>query len=376
MTDTWRLTVLSLEPWDQVWRRNQHLVDRLLARDPHVTVDFVTPPADPVHALLHGRKPHLGHAPRLVAGYDGRLREFQPTKWLPGVLGSIADRRLTHQIARRVPTTDVLWVNDPRRAAVAGHLNATVLYDITDDWVLAQRSPRERRRLLDGETRLLRTADAVVVCSPTLQVSKGGTLVRNAVDLAAYRADYPRPADLPDRSVVYCGTLHEDRLDVDLVVDMGAALARRGAVLSMVGPVALAEHLGRKLLAAPGIKVLGARPFAQIPAYLQHAHALVVPHVVDDFTGTLDPIKLYEYLGAGRPVVATPCAGFVDAGHLEGVTIAQSADFVSAIESIMDGPFLPPVTHEVADWDDRAAEFERVINQIKPGQPSRMETDT
>ena len=48
MTD---LVVVSLEAWDGVWRRNQHLVSRLLAADPDLRVLFVEPPADPLHDL-------------------------------------------------------------------------------------------------------------------------------------------------------------------------------------------------------------------------------------------------------------------------------------------------------------------------------------
>ena len=44
MTD---LVVVSLERWDDVWRRNQHLVAGLLQRDPDLRVLFVEPPADP-----------------------------------------------------------------------------------------------------------------------------------------------------------------------------------------------------------------------------------------------------------------------------------------------------------------------------------------
>ncbi len=46
--------------------------------------------------------------------------------------------------------------------------------------------------------------------------------------------------------------------------------------------------------------LLGARPSADVPAYLQHADVLVVPHIVTPFTDSLDPIKLYEYAGC-RP---------------------------------------------------------------------------
>ena len=41
-----------------------------------------------------------------------------------------------------------------------------------------------------------------------------------------------------------------------------------------------------------------------VPAYLRHADVLLVPHVVDAFTDSLDPIKLYEYRAGGRPGVA------------------------------------------------------------------------
>ena len=63
-----------------------------------------------------------------------------------------------------------------------------------------------------------------------------------------------------------------------------------------------------------------------MPAYLQHADVLVVPHVVTPFTDSLDPIKLYEYQAAGRPVVSTPVAGFRDAVD-ELVTVADAAAF-------------------------------------------------
>ena len=71
-----------------------------------------------------------------------------------------------------------------------------------------------------------------------------------------------------------------------------------------------------------------------MPAYLQHADVLVVPHVVTPFTDSLDPIKLYEYHAAGRPVVTTPVAGFRDAADTL-VTVADRAVFVAAIVDAM-----------------------------------------
>ena len=63
MTD---LVVMSLERWDDVWRRNQHLVAGLLADDPALRVLFVEPPADPP-----APSPASGSASSVVAAMVG-----------------------------------------------------------------------------------------------------------------------------------------------------------------------------------------------------------------------------------------------------------------------------------------------------------------
>ena len=46
------LVVCSLEPWDEIWRRNQLVVDGLLRRHPRLRVLFVEPPHDLASGLL------------------------------------------------------------------------------------------------------------------------------------------------------------------------------------------------------------------------------------------------------------------------------------------------------------------------------------
>ena len=74
MTD---LVVVSLEAWDDVWRRNQHLVSRMLDGDPGLRVLFVEPPADPLHDLASRRRPSRAFGP-VAAGFGGRLLRFRP----------------------------------------------------------------------------------------------------------------------------------------------------------------------------------------------------------------------------------------------------------------------------------------------------------
>ncbi len=153
--------------------------------------------------------------------------------------------------------------------------------------------------------------------------------------MAAYSVGHARPVDLPEAPVVlYAGTLHGDRLDVALCARVADALEGRGHLV-LLGPDAL-ETAERARLEDAGVVLLGARPSAEVPAYLMHADVLVVPHVVTPFTDSLDPIKLYEYQAAGRPVVSTPVAGFRDAAD-ELVTIADADTFAAVVGGMVDG---------------------------------------
>jgi teichuronic acid biosynthesis glycosyltransferase TuaH len=361
------IVVCSLEAWDDVWRRNQFLVDALLEMHPRLRVLFVEPPADPLNDIVHGRSPAWRRA-RSVRP-DGRLHALRPLKPLPRLAGRLADRQLHRQVtaaARRLGfARPKLWINDVTYAPLIAETGWPALYDVTDDWLAAPVSRRQLGRLSGLEERVLKAADEVVVCSPGLARSRGGsrpvTLVPNAVDSEHFRRLRSRPADLPGAPVaVYVGTLHESRLDVDLVARLARELPH--VSVALVGPVALSRASRRALTAEPNVTLLGPRPYADVPGYLQHADVVVVPHGVDAFTGSLDPIKLYECLAVATPTVATPVAGF-DA-RADSIRLARRDTFVDAVRVVLDGggPDRHPET--VPSWRDRAEEFGAILGRI------------
>ncbi|MFM9726349.1 glycosyltransferase, partial [Streptomyces scabiei] len=77
-------------------------------------------------------------------------------------------------------------------------------------------------------------------------------------------------------------------------------------------PNALSPQNTARIAAEVNVDLMGPRPYRDVPAYICNADVLIVPHRVDGFTESLDPIKLYEYRAAGRPVVSTRVAGFRD----------------------------------------------------------------
>jgi teichuronic acid biosynthesis glycosyltransferase TuaH len=373
------LVVCSLEAWDDVWRRNQFLVRELQARDPSARILFVEPPFDWVLWLRH-RQGHRRRGLRPVG--DTQLVRFQPGKVWPRLAGPWADRSLRRQVQRAARARGLqhptLWVNDPSYAGLLSQTGWPALYDMTDDWLHAAATPRALRRLQADEAVLFAEAGAVTVCSPELADSRRSVrpdleLIPNAVDQGHFGRARPRPIDLPAGPVaVYVGTLHEDRLDVDLVVALAAALAPSStaeagrAVVVLVGPDALTPA-SRARLHDAGVVLLGPRPYADVPAYLQHATVVVVPHVVTPFTESLDPIKAYECLAVGRPTVATPIAGFRDLGP--PVVTVEADGFVDEVRRLLTTPE-PDTPRAVPSWTERAAAFAEAARRAREGRPT------
>jgi glycosyltransferase involved in cell wall biosynthesis len=108
------------------------------------------------------------------------------------------------------------------------------------------------------------------------------------------------PAGSRRPCAIYAGAL-DSWFDVELVRDTARLLPRWTFVL--VGPARarLVEIEG-----LPNVRLLGPRPYASLPALFADADAGIVPFRLTPMTHAIHPIKVYEYLAAGLPVVSTP----------------------------------------------------------------------
>ena len=338
-----RVALVSLEPWDQVWRRNQHLVAELIRQQRVGSVLFIEP------AVAGRPAPARSPLPGVTV-----IRPVLPVPRRTGGLSVVAGwlRR------RWLRDVDVLWVNDPVLGVrCAGGGRARVLYDVTDDWRFSERPARLTRRLVAAEDELAATA-ATVVCSDVLaerwaqRYRVTATVVHNAATHPSYAEVRPRTLPGPGLHVGYVGTLHEDRLDIDLLMQL-AAMPEVGTI-HLVGPDAMASPARDRLAAVSTIRRHGAVPAPDVPSWLVAMDVLVLPHVVSEFTLSLDAIKAFEYLAAGRPIVATPTSGFQDLAA-PGVTIVEAAGFTAAVAAALTGD--KHFDRTVPTWADRAREF-------------------
>jgi glycosyltransferase involved in cell wall biosynthesis len=193
-------------------------------------------------------------------------------------------------------------------------------------------------------------ASHVIVCSDQLFEDKRNLvkssplhLIPNGVHIEHYQAvtDRSKPLHLATQNwkkpvFGYTGTIHGDRVDIELVSRI--AKANPQATIAMVGPNLLDTDDRLALSRYSNIVFTGAKPYAELPDIMRAFDVCIVPHVVTSFTESLNPIKLWEYLAAGIPIVSMNIAGFKDFPEL--VRISDSHEgFLKNLDSAL--PELP-----------------------------------
>lgn len=378
-----RIIFVSLERWDYVWRRNQFICAELANRGWEIL--FVEPARDITYAIRSGTWSELRPV-RVDTTVPGGVTRVRPTKIMPNSIaaGRAANRCLwllaVRQALRKLGWSgrEVWWVNDHSTAqAVLSQTRAALVYDVTDDWTAFEESPELLARTRTDDARLCESADAVIVCSRRLHdlkldLAQPGRLylVPNGVNVNHYapaRDPWTKaPADTRHWSkpiFLYTGTVHAQRIDVDLVEQVARRIASGSLVF--LGPNYLDESDRIRLLATGRVVFHEAVPYAEIPAWMSVATTLIVPHRTTEFVESLNPIKLWEYLASGKPIVSTRVPGFRDFAGL--VDIADNGlQFTQALLRSQSEPGISRRQVEVAvanSWISRVDHIETIILQ-------------
>ena len=227
----------------------------------------------------------------------------------------------------------------PLSAGPLGAIKPSVtIFSADDDWLHHPGITREedRKVVTKGYEELCRVADRIVVNSSALRsilAARRPDVVHipNGVSPEHFSGPLPSvPSDLaalPRPWIGYAGTL-ASRIDVQLLSQVATRLPHASFVF--LGPIDHRAWIAplRKL---PNVHCLGNKHYDVLPAYLRHFDVAMIPHNVGALENRGDPIKLYEYLAAGCPVVSTPIA---EIDHLaRAITIAGSpGSFAAGIE--------------------------------------------
>lgn len=375
------IIVISTADWDNpLWTNKQHLSARW-GRAGHRVLY--------VESLGLRRPGFSGQDARRVwrrLRRANRLRKMQVGVWVLSPLlaplhGHAWVRRansswLAWVVRRALRRLDfrqaVLWTYNPLVLEYLGDLPwHRIVYHCVDELTGSPGLPKEI--VEQCERALIRHADLVVVSAPTLAESKRPL---------ARRLEYlPNPADfrhfscaadpdvapaaeltpIPRPRIGFVGAISEYKVDTQTLRTVFGG--RRDWHLVMVGPLGEGDPGTSvdELRALPNVHFLGTQAFERLPLLIRGFDVCLLPSRLNKYTEHMFPLKFFEYLASGKPVVMPPLPALHEYWHLAYIASAGDASaFTSSIAEALVEPENAPIRSERIleasrhDWDLQA----------------------
>jgi len=314
---------ISVSDWEKPWGSKQHLMKRLSADNRVLYVeyqsslfDFLLYPAYSFRKLfrynrLHRISPGLSvytPLPMLPFGYYlacvTRINQF-----LLGLSLRVLMKRLGF-------VKPVLWSFTPSAVYLLGRLRFDkVIYHCGTDFLNEKNSYLRKRVVSRLEQSFAKKAAIVLTLSRGLEerlksLNSNTLYFPSAVDMeyfSAVRDDVNiKPKDLaPIKNplIGLIGYLDGNVLDIALLRYI--ARVRPQWSLVLIGPAFRGRDKLLSLRKYANVHFLGEKSPDKVAVYLKYLDVCLIPYVRNSFTENVSPIKLYEYLAMGKPVVAT-----------------------------------------------------------------------
>ncbi len=373
----------SSSDWNGIWGSRQQVMSRLASRGHRVL--FVEWLAGLEHFW---RYPDLRE--RRWRRWREGLREVEPNLWiwappalLPGryYVRSVASLNarfvccwVRSYLERLGMIQPVLWLYQPEHAPLIGKFGERMtVYHCIDEFAAGTRG-RKQQTIVNLEADLLACADVVFANSrltyenkrklnlKTYRIPSAADVKHFAQAMESALPVHPAIAALAHPVAGYLGTIN-NRLDIKLLTRVAAYLPDWQFVfVGQVQPWSVDLHPLQKL---PNVHFPGWFPFAEMPELIKGMDVCLLPYVDTELTRYRSPLKLYEYISAGKPVVSTDHPEVREFSAL--VEIASAAEeFAAAVVRAKDedSPARQRQRAELGQqhsWDRRVDEMEQLI---------------
>ncbi|TKB97893.1 glycosyltransferase [Pedobacter cryophilus] len=235
----------------------------------------------------------------------------------------------------------------------------------------------DRRHGIVSEQIILKNSDLVICTSKQLFVEKQKQhphtyFVPNAADIShsqkvrqAETQVHPKLKDIKKPIIGYFGNI-ERRMDYSLLEELFKTNLDKNFVF--VGPVT-EEFIPPHWYKTANIHFIGRVPFAEMPSILKGFDVAIIPFKKDKVSDTIFPLKLFEYLGSGKPVVSTNFnADLKDFTRNTVNYCADAKEFSEAINDALMNDNLEKQNDRIAvaeenTWEKRMKEFSNLLDQ-------------
>lgn len=238
---------------------------------------------------------------------------LKPIKQLRGRRFSII-RKMNSLLYRNIvknalKTKDYDYVYITHPSMYVSHLNKKIIYDCMDDNAAFSMSDKKRKSILKTEKELIKNADIVLFSAEYLSktvierigfVPRNYKIINNAIKLPdlsiSEKQIIEKKRNDNNLVITYIGTV-SNWFDLELLRNVQKIYSEKNIIYNLYGPVDYNADF-------TGFNLKGPVPHERIFDAMLESDILIMPFVLNDLIKSVNPVKLYEYIYSGKPVIS------------------------------------------------------------------------
>jgi len=263
---------------------------------------------------------------------------------------------------------DILWLSSPEQLPflkiIKRKLSCYHCFDPYEEFY-------PKLSLIEPE--MFQKTDITFVTAPKLEAkakiySKNVFLVPNGAEIEHFQKviyqKFNLPYDIKKTTrprIGYIGTIAH-WMNFDIIEDLSQNV---NASIILIGPVE--SEIAIKLQDEGKVLLLGKKPYKDLPSYLAFFDVCIIPFKDNELVRAVDPIKVYEYLSAGKEVVTTPMPALDRIDNL--IHQVKPQDFSDTVKRVLQSKKSSQSIKNKADlmhkhsWGSRAKSITEVFKK-------------
>lgn len=364
--------------YDFRYQRPQHLAFELTKRGHKIF--YIEPDFIPISSenpttipLIEKIKPNL-YKVKLISNSMSTKKMFVYYGIIEPKDQSILVNSVKNLLQKANISKAVIKVDNPSWTFIVDKINLPIIYDCIDDHGAFETNPEN---IESSEKNLIKKSSAVVIVSRGIakKINKyrhpNSYIIENAGEYDHFAKASERNISVPKDLISinkpilgYCGAISE-WFDVKLLEEIAKTFPSYAIVLIGNPDNPKVVELTQKY---QNIHLLGEKNYQLLPGYYQRFNVCLIPFVINEVTKTLNPVKIYEYLATGKPVVTTNIPGLNQFNDFIYMS-KDSEQFIQNIKKALSERdqqlFLKRQQFSKDNtWEKRAIQLESVMKQV------------
>jgi len=244
----------------------------------------------------------------------------------------------------------IFWSYNPLFIRFTDYLDEELfIFDTVDNWAEHKAYTKlvKKNKIINNYKKISQKADLIFTVSEELVdlytgFGREGNVhwIPNGVDFAHFNDPElinkrNLLSDIETSIIGYLGTI-ESRVDIDLIQSI--AKQHSDKTIALCGPIwaDVQEEIEKKLKPLQNVIISNGRIHYDLaPSVINEFDVAIIPHKINKFVNSMNPMKMYDYLACGKPIVSTPGAGIDMFSDL--IYIAKNAaEFNRQIQTALD----------------------------------------